>query len=113
MKALYAQNQQLTQINEQQQIWLNEQNTKIIALEDQLSKSALTHERSPHEYLQLMTEYSINDRAEFDDNQDEYRNYYAADMIQSSNKGICIPKFEMSLNKKIDSKSMTMKELYL
>lgn len=60
-----------------------------------------------------MTEYSINDRAEFDENPDDFRNYYAADMIQSSNKGICLPKFEMSLNKKINSKSMSMKELYL
>lgn len=62
-------------------MWLNEQSNKIMALEDQLSKSALTHEKSPQEYLQLMTEYSINDRAEFDENQDDYRNYYAADMI--------------------------------
>ena len=52
-------------------MWLNEQS----------NKSALTHEKSPQEYLQLMTEYSINDRAEFDENQDDYRNYYAADMI--------------------------------
>ena len=93
-------------------MWLNEQSNKIMALEDQLSKSALTHEKSPQEYLQLMTEYSINDRAEFDENQDDYRNYYAADMIQSSKKGLCIPKFEMSLNKKIDSKSMSVKDLY-
>ena len=94
-------------------MWIDEQNNKIIALEDQLGKSALVQERSPHEYLQLMTEYSINDRAEFDENPDDFRNYYAADMIQSSNKGICLPKFEMSLNKKINSKSMSMKELYL
>ena len=50
-----------------------------------------------------MTEYSINDR---DDLDDEDRDFYAAnDLIQTQKKNLCMPDFGISLGRKAESKS--------
>lgn len=51
-----------------------------------------------------MTEYSINDR---EDLEDEDRDYYAAnELIQSQNKNLCMPDFGISLGKKGNKMSL-------
>jgi len=67
-------------------------------LEDRLGRAENADQKSPHEYVQLMTEYSINDR---EDLEDEDRDYFAAnELIQSQNKNLCMPDFGISLGKK-------------
>ncbi len=51
-----------------------------------------------------MTEYSINDR---EDLEDEDRDYYGAnELIQTQNKNLCMPDFGLSLGKTANSMSL-------
>jgi hypothetical protein len=47
-------------------------------LEDRLGRAENADEKSPEEYVQLMTEYSINDR---EDLEDEDKDFYAANEL--------------------------------